>query len=40
MIIYCNTPEEFYGAIEELVRRGLTFTSHVANLTIKLTGGY
>ena len=39
MIIYCNTTEQFFDAIAELVQRGLTFTSHVENLTIKLTGG-
>lgn len=38
--IKCDTVEEFYDAVEALVKRGLVFRADVGKLTITLTGGY
>jgi hypothetical protein len=40
MRIYCNNTHEFYTAIEECVKRGLTFEANVQSLTIQLMGGF
>ena len=40
MTIYCRTAAEFYDAVEECVKRGLTFEASVQLLTVKLTGGF
>jgi len=40
MTIVCSTHNEYFEAIESLVRRGLTFEAVSSTLTINLTGGY
>lgn len=40
MIIHCYTAEEFFDAVEALVRRGLTFEADFTKLCISLTGGF
>ena len=40
MTIYCRTDAEFYAAIEQCVKRGLTFEAHADSLQIKLLGGF
>lgn len=40
MKIYCDTTEQFYEAIYQLVIKGLTFEAFVDKLTIELLGGY
>lgn len=38
--IVCNTPKEFYDAIEACVQRGLIFNAYTDGLYIELTGGF
>lgn len=40
MKITCATPEQFFEAVEQLVRRGLTFRANAENYSIELLGGY
>jgi hypothetical protein len=40
MIITCTNAEQFFNVIEELTRRGLTFTADYDRLIITLTGGF
>ena len=35
-----NTEHDYFDALLELTKRGLTFTSNGSNYTITLTGGY
>lgn len=40
MTIYCRTTDEFYDAIEQCVKRGLTFDARVQVLAVRLLGGF
>ena len=40
MTITFTLDDDFYGGIEQLVKRGLTFKAHFDQMTIELLGGY